>query len=310
MHYVIGDVHGCFDELMTLIEKIEARDGEAQFILVGDLIDRGPKTWDVLQWALENITPDGKYQCMRGNHEQLALEWWKEYRKWYAHAWQGYARPKSEYDIADVLYANVTPQGVQGYHNPEDFKELVDFWSNLPYHKTLSVKTVSDREVRYRIVHGWFDYYEGEHTIMQHNTNLWERNYWGNRGNPEEIIVFGHTPTIAHDFTLRGCGQDLPGLICYRDNAINVDCGCVYGKGEYNVPCMLGAICLENMEEIYPWTFEERMTQLVAQNAALPDWFDAVQYAEAVIELYHEKYRGKQEDNIYRKKMLKDFGFV
>ena len=72
MHYVIGDVHGCYDELMRLLQKIEEKDNDAIIYFVGDLIDRGPKVWEVLNWAMEHITPDGKYRSVRGNHEELA----------------------------------------------------------------------------------------------------------------------------------------------------------------------------------------------------------------------------------------------
>ena len=41
MHYVIGDVHVCYDELMLLLQKIEAKDKDARYIFVGDFIDRG-----------------------------------------------------------------------------------------------------------------------------------------------------------------------------------------------------------------------------------------------------------------------------
>ena len=51
MHYVIGDVHGCYDELAALLTIIERKDKAARFILLGDLIDRGPKVWEVLYWA-------------------------------------------------------------------------------------------------------------------------------------------------------------------------------------------------------------------------------------------------------------------
>ena len=70
MHYVIGDVHGCYDEMMLLLQKIEKSDSEAQFIFVGDFIDRGPKVWDVLAWAMENITEDGKYLISNIEHDK------------------------------------------------------------------------------------------------------------------------------------------------------------------------------------------------------------------------------------------------
>lgn len=43
MHYCIGDIHGCFDEMLLLIQKIENTDKDAEFIFLGDFIDRGPK---------------------------------------------------------------------------------------------------------------------------------------------------------------------------------------------------------------------------------------------------------------------------
>lgn len=63
MHYVIGDVHGCYDELATLLTIIEKRDRSAQFILLGDLIDRGPKVWEVLYWAQRHISQNGRASC-------------------------------------------------------------------------------------------------------------------------------------------------------------------------------------------------------------------------------------------------------
>lgn len=42
-------------------------------------------------------------------------------------------------------------------------------------------------------------------------------------------------------------------------NAVNVDGGCYYRSNRY--PCMLCAICLETLEEIYPCTLKERFRQ-------------------------------------------------
>ncbi len=66
-HYVIGDVHGCYEDFLLLKEKIEKRDPEATIILTGDFFDRGPEVWEMLGWAMENIRPGGKYQSVLGN---------------------------------------------------------------------------------------------------------------------------------------------------------------------------------------------------------------------------------------------------
>ena len=310
MHYVIGDVHGCYDELMVLINKIEATDSEARFILVGDLIDRGPKVWEVLQWALKNITPEGKYQCVRGNHEQLALEWWEYYKKWYTYDKDVRWKPFSDYDIAGKLYQYIQPTGEEGQHAPEDFQELVDFWNSLPYSKQLTVRAESGREVVYRIVHAWYDYDIGEDTEEQHEINLFERECAGNRSNKDEIIVFGHTPTCSERFG-NGRGADRPGMICYRENAINVDCGCVFGKHRSEYPCMLGAICLENLEEIYPFDWKERMLELNRSKNELLPTVEAREKAEKLIGYYYAEYlKEGQWRSTARWNMLRKLGVL
>ncbi len=64
---IIGDVHGHYDALMQLLElaKFTAED---QLYFLGDLIDRGPKSKEVLEFVRS-----GKHHCVLGNHEQLLL---------------------------------------------------------------------------------------------------------------------------------------------------------------------------------------------------------------------------------------------
>jgi serine/threonine protein phosphatase 1 len=63
---IIGDVHGCFDTLVALIDKCPKHD---QFCFVGDLIDRGPQSSRVVDLILEH-----GWLCVMGNHERMALE--------------------------------------------------------------------------------------------------------------------------------------------------------------------------------------------------------------------------------------------
>lgn len=64
-YIVIGDVHGCYDELMELLEKLKYQKGEDVIVFCGDLIDRGPKIDQVLQFAM--TTP--RVHSVKGNHE-------------------------------------------------------------------------------------------------------------------------------------------------------------------------------------------------------------------------------------------------
>src|SRR5918992_5908199 len=69
---VVGDIHGCYDELMELIEKVDLGDDD-RVISVGDLITKGPKSKEVL----ELFMTDPRFTTVIGNHD-LALR-----RKWY-----------------------------------------------------------------------------------------------------------------------------------------------------------------------------------------------------------------------------------
>lgn len=266
MHYVIGDVHGCFDEMMELLTKIEKKDDDAQFVFVGDLIDRGPKVWETLDWAMKNITPDGKYQSVMGNHEELVVEWYKEFLVWWdAHLTGDTAEfmPETHYDFSKVMDA-------QNMLRPGKLKPIIEFFESFPYSKSVEVETIYGQKILYRIVHAAYNYY-AEDEKTQRECNLWDRNYWGYPGNNDnnEIVIHGHTPTISDSYLLRGCGNDAPGMIGYRENAINIDGGCCYLDKWWNAPCMLCAICLETLEEIYPSTVEERFLKAYESSAEI-----------------------------------------
>jgi serine/threonine protein phosphatase 1 len=75
--FAIGDVHGCFDKLRSLLEACEeVRNGrQARYILLGDYIDRGPDSRKVIDLLIErHAGADGRFICLRGNHEQMLIE--------------------------------------------------------------------------------------------------------------------------------------------------------------------------------------------------------------------------------------------
>lgn len=76
--YAIGDVHGCFDEMIELLQVIE-QDSQSRapaktfIIFLGDLIDRGPKSRQVLDYLVETPPEFARVEFLKGNHEEMAL---------------------------------------------------------------------------------------------------------------------------------------------------------------------------------------------------------------------------------------------
>jgi len=83
---IIGDVHGCCDELEMLLQKLGYTEGKAQnidplwgdriyihpqerkLVFLGDLVDRGPRNLDTMRLA-RNMVQAGSALCVPGNHE-------------------------------------------------------------------------------------------------------------------------------------------------------------------------------------------------------------------------------------------------
>ena len=107
--YVIGDVQGCFQELLSLLEKINFQPKKDKLCLVGDLVNRGPKSLEVLRF-IKNL-PNSS--VVLGNHDLHLL------------ATASGARPLRDKDtFSDVLRA-------------EDKDELLDWLRHQPLMQVL-----------------------------------------------------------------------------------------------------------------------------------------------------------------------------
>lgn len=72
---IIGDIHGCSRALQDLLGQVKPDPACDRLILLGDLFDRGPESWEVLQTVkkLEAAFGD-RFVLLRGNHEDYLLQ--------------------------------------------------------------------------------------------------------------------------------------------------------------------------------------------------------------------------------------------
>lgn len=76
--YAVGDVHGCLDQLNSLIAQIEADDrsrgdAQTQLIFLGDVLDRGPNSSGVIERLIALAETRGNVRFILGNHEEVFL---------------------------------------------------------------------------------------------------------------------------------------------------------------------------------------------------------------------------------------------
>ena len=68
--FAIGDVHGCFETLRALLGRIGFSPRRDQLWMVGDLVNRGPRSLEVLRWAAEM---GDRLVVVLGNHDLYLL---------------------------------------------------------------------------------------------------------------------------------------------------------------------------------------------------------------------------------------------
>ena len=73
-HWVIGDVHGCYQPLQQLLGVLPKND---HVVFCGDVINRGPETTSAIKLVWSLVTA-GQATWLRGNHEQALLQTFQE----------------------------------------------------------------------------------------------------------------------------------------------------------------------------------------------------------------------------------------
>ena len=222
---IIGDVHGCFDELVALLEQLDYRIAptdagdsadvgdsagtgfsvnhpqDRKVVFVGDLVDRGPGVANVLKLVMSMVA-DGTALCVAGNHEAKLVRKLKGRNVQVSH---GLAESLAQLDM----------------ESPEFRQQATEFMDGLISHYVLDGGNLV-------VAHaGMKEEYQGRASARVRDFCLFgettgETDEWGlpvradwaagYRG--QAAIVYGHTPVTEPTWLNR---------------TINVDTGCVFG---------------------------------------------------------------------------------
>ena len=225
MIYVTSDIHGCYDQYLRLIQRLDLKEDDRLYIL-GDLVDRGDGGIEIIQ----DVMKRKNVVCLRGNHDYYALIFLKRF------AVQDHI--KEENRLKDVFRLWLEDGGAETFSafsrlDDNEKRSVLSFLSSLPFNEMIRVNgqqfflshTVGEKAKMLDIEKcDMRDFLFGE---PEYETCYFE----------DMTIVTGHTPTGFID-------PAYTGQIWKGNRHIAVDCGAVFGNP-------LGCICLDTMEEIY-----------------------------------------------------------
>lgn len=209
---IIGDVHGCFDELIALLQKLGYAFSQdsldiitgppgRKIVFVGDLVDRGPKVTEVLKLVI-SIVEKGLAYCVPGNHDEKLMRYLMGRKVQVKHGLEDTVQQLSK---VDGLFR----------------RKIKDFFENIPTYLLLDQGNLivahsgikenmigyTSKEVREFCLYG-------ESTGVYDENGLPERVDWAANYKGNAFIVYGHTAVLEP---------------YWQNRTIDIDTGCVFG---------------------------------------------------------------------------------
>ena len=210
---IIGDVHGCFDELVELMAQLGytvnqtdgvysvTSSGERKVVFVGDLVDRGPETVQVLR-LVSSMVQSGQAFCVPGNHDMKLVR-----------ALRG-RDVKRTHGLAETMEQ-------LGNESNEFRVEVAKFLDSLVSHYVFDDgKLVVAHAGLKESMHGRGSGAVREFALFGETTGetdefgLPVRYNWAADYRGKALVVYGHTPVPEPLFL---------------NNTVNIDTGCVFG---------------------------------------------------------------------------------
>jgi len=156
--FIIGDIHGCYDELMQLLRQINIQP-EDLLISVGDIVDRGPKSLET--WQFFRDRPNSI--VLMGNHERKHLNGILSYAQEIVRVQFGADYPAFVAWTQTLPYYYETPEAIVVHAAFEHDQSLAQQREDV-----LCGATAGDRYLQSRYASGtsWSDYYQGQKPLV------------------------------------------------------------------------------------------------------------------------------------------------
>lgn len=197
--FAIGDIHGCFDSLKELVENKIQLQKDDKLILLGDYIDRGDKSKDVVDFIIDLLENGYDVIPLMGNHEALlidAFEDEKNISKWIQNGGNETLKSFEINSLKDIE------------------SKYIEFFKGLRYYYTFEDYLFVHAGFNDNLLNPFTDYY----------SMLWKcKETYTNPLLSEKTIIHGHNPVRVAICEER---------VLAKLRVINIDTGCVYKDNE------------------------------------------------------------------------------
>lgn len=211
---IISDIHGCYEQFVRLLEVAGYDPKNDQLILLGDYVDRGPQSKDVVESVMSLVKHDGAI-ALRGNHDQRLVDLTKT-------------------KDASVLHKFMEHGGRQTFLSYIDSNQINDQYLSI---ETLGAFFMEHYQHHIAFLDSLPLFYEDETQIFVHaglnpNYSDWRmqptRDFMYIKNDfihfpvrAGKTVVFGHTRA----FDIHGTAD-----IWFGPDKIGIDGGCAYGN--------------------------------------------------------------------------------
>ena len=201
----IGDIHGQFEKLTDLWEKIGFDEDNDLLVFLGDYIDRGPRSLDCLRFIKLLTSHKKNIIALRGNHEDFLLKYFDT----------NSIKRRNDDDIwLDPNNGGRKTLDQLEKLPPKEVCEIISFIASLPYYY--------DGIPNWFFVHAGINPHYGLYE-QRYEDYLWVRGEFISHYDGETNFVVGHTP-------VQYLNRSISKPILLGNHIIMMDTGAAMGK--------------------------------------------------------------------------------
>lgn len=228
---VIGDVHGCIRTLDRLVDRIESRFSDINYVSLGDIVDRGAHSKESTELFMQ-MQEQKRFRMLLGNHEDMMLDYAGLIMAYPPNAWFGTGGKLTVSSFSGgALDSKVALKTIKN----TDFLPYIEPYLDF-FHSAETYFAYDYPHAKFLFSHAGLGPSEGKAgRVTEYSYRKDYLYYWSRDTDRGDKKYFGYTHVHGHTPVKKVDAQHNPRTPYVNSNkageivSINLDTGCVYG---------------------------------------------------------------------------------